>query len=81
MDRIYKTVVEAYKIVNNNNFVKENISGDTLLINQFELDSFTFMSMIVDIEDKLQIDLDNILIELSNCKTLNEFINYIKNLF
>ena len=69
--QVYDNVIKEKEVTQNNAISQKGVGRES------GLDSLSFVSLIVGIEEKLDINLDSVLIELRNTKTLSAVIDIV----
>ncbi len=70
-------LIEVINLINENFAPKIEVTGDTAIKTDLELDSFEIIKLICILEDKYKIDINEM--EVVSLTTVNDICNYIAN--
>jgi acyl carrier protein len=70
---IYDFIIESLKSITG----KEDITPEIDLVNDLEMDSLMFVRLIVEVEIKLGISVEDSLLDMSAFTTVNDFCQFI----
>ncbi len=79
MENQKKLVIEAYREIAKNSVNKEITINDEIS-RELGFDSLGMVEFIINLEEKLDIELDNCLAEIRNAKTIGDVINILNQL-
>ncbi|MBP3450150.1 MAG: hypothetical protein J6K22_06805 [Spirochaetaceae bacterium] len=81
MENIEETVLNLHTKLMYEQGIKQQSSPELELRPRNGITSSTIVSLILDIEDVLNIQLDNYIYEIRKCKTISDFILIIETAF
>lgn len=67
------------KVLKEQGVLSDNVSSETLLIRENGIDSLGIVSLILEIEEEFEIDLDLYLPEIRKCNTLGELEKIVES--
>jgi len=78
---IKEVVLDSYKTVLENSDLQVEAKLETEITRENGFDSLGFVSLIMEIEERISVDLDEALAKIRESKTLGQIVNIVENMY